>query len=280
MKLRTVQLRMFCDHGNGEYGLAHANCIDTGGYSNGFNAFWSGLGIFHDVWEHYFEGDKYFQEDNFMNIGGEMAAMGHALVFYNCMRIRHGNSWNHYTQSIASTTYTEIQESISEGYSRYGNTLACAVPRQRNVHDASGYLENIIYDVYTESKKAKYEYINGEDKEYSDMYRKSVTKTKIRRLHEWGFKQAEKMLSGNQGENIGVLTKFFEYWEKFTSRINAEEFNWHFDGITFYISKYKGTLKWKAELISRDGDNVIIKSNNLVQYDLLELIGYEDESYS
>ena len=53
--MHKVTLDFFQDE-LGQYGIAHSNSTDQG-----FYAFWDGIGIFHDVFEHWFEGKhKYF----------------------------------------------------------------------------------------------------------------------------------------------------------------------------------------------------------------------------
>lgn len=81
-----VSLKFFCDDASGEYGLAHDNSIQN---DTPFNAFWGGIGIFHDVFEHWFEGKhKYFKDEYAFNVGGEMTAMGAAMYYYYILGIR------------------------------------------------------------------------------------------------------------------------------------------------------------------------------------------------
>jgi hypothetical protein len=52
MTKHIVRLEFFQDHADGSYGLAHEKTISN---DTSFNAFWHGIGIFHDVFEHWFE---------------------------------------------------------------------------------------------------------------------------------------------------------------------------------------------------------------------------------
>ena len=134
--IKTVRLDFFEDEG-GNFGLCHHNTQDQ---DNGFDAFWHGMGIFHDVFEHSHEHEnKYFKGDYAMNVGGEMAAMGSMWYYYNQMHMsnRLNNSGGMYTSadSMRLTTQDEIQQSIVYGYPRFGYTLESNVPKQKPSYD-------------------------------------------------------------------------------------------------------------------------------------------------
>src|SRR6185436_1652887 len=96
--IKEVNLVFFKDDGTGEYGLTHKETYDDN-YGNGFNAFWNGIGIFHDVFEHSHEfTHKYFRGDYVLNIGGEMTNI-------DTMRYYYDNNGVHNIQKKHNSTY-------------------------------------------------------------------------------------------------------------------------------------------------------------------------------
>ena len=137
----------FEDDATGEYGLTHKQ---TYNHNISFNAFWSGIGIFHDIFEHYHEYSKYFLGQYAMNIGGEMAAMGHMTYYveklgvYN--RLKQGYNFRGTEHAAIETTSSMVEEAIQEGYSNYGYTLESNVPKQAPINETD--LEYELKDFY------------------------------------------------------------------------------------------------------------------------------------
>ena len=78
--VRKVDLLLFCDDNTGMWGMTHKETCKL----DGFNAFWGGRGIFHDVFEHAHElTDPNFRGQYAFNIGGEIAAMGSLWYFHS-----------------------------------------------------------------------------------------------------------------------------------------------------------------------------------------------------
>lgn len=289
--LHTVKLNFFNDDATGEWGLAHDNSIDV---ENPFNAFWNGIGIFHDVFEHWFEGNhKYFMDENAFNVGGEMTAMGSAMYYYFTLgigrtRLLNQNSWYSFDQSIIQTTFSEIQESISEGYCRYGNTLNSGVPYQKDTEDYN--FESMLGEYEYQLDELKNKPLNKDnfnddiEFEFAKDYRKSVTKAKVRNLHRYGYKLASKLVPDNN-ENRHTLIEFIEFWTDFCAKNSAEELAVNFKGLEFTIDKDKdGIISWKGELISNDYfiDDVEIKplSNGYIpDVEDIMLEAYQEEIY-
>lgn len=254
MKSYNVNLIFFQDDANGDFGLTHDNTIDP---DNGFNAFWNGIGIFHDVFEHYFEGkNKYFQGDNFLNVGGEMAAMGHAMAYYENIgqHRQFGNSWSNFMDTCTNETISMVHEAINDGYIRFGSTLESGVPYQKPVYIYGSDFETVInynYDnqlkpLKTRTPEAEY----NDDLQNALMYQKSLKKSKFINLYRYGYKQAYKIMAGDEDFNKNVLREFIEFFDKFTKILNAEELTGMFESIDFNITKVNGKLRWSAELIS------------------------------
>lgn len=269
--VNTVNLEFFCDDATGEWGLAHEGTIESHG--SGFNAFWNGRGIFHDVFEHHFEHKhKYFTGDNAMNIGGEMAAMG-AYLYYRSQitgskRDFNQNSIWHYSDSMRKTTEDMVQEAIEYGSSQFGSTLECGVPSQKPCEDSE--LEYQIREYWQNVKKfnvAK-DCDCDNSKESAKQYRNSVTFAKIANLHRWGYNMAKKLVPYSY-ENRDTLQNFIESWDVFCKN-NAETMAQMFSGITFKIYKENGNITWTAFLNSKNEDEiktVKLTENNIKHFD-------------
>lgn len=246
-----VKLRFFQDYATGDYGTAH---VETYNENNAFNAFWSGIGIFHDVFEHWHEHKhKYFRGDAAMNVGGEMTAMGAYLYFVDemCLERSLGNSYNYRSNGelMRGGTEGEIIEAISCGYTMYGDTLICDIPKQKPCDN--GELEYQCEELYKNARKRSLPEKSDGEQEYEQAreYKKSVTLSKIKRLHRFGYRTAERMFPNNW-ENRRTLNEFIEYWNEFVKYNSAEELANAFRGLTITVYKRKGIISWKAELIS------------------------------
>ena len=160
--VNKIDLKFFDDDATGEWGLAHATTYND---NNAFNAFWNGMGIFHDVFEHWFENEhKYFMGDNAMNVGGEMAAMGAMWYYYAELGVHNRmneRSFHSPSDSMRMTTESMIQESIQCGYNQFGNTLECGVPYQKPVE--SGELEYQIQKFADNVKEFNFDYSSNYD---------------------------------------------------------------------------------------------------------------------
>ena len=259
MKKHQIKLEFFNDDATGDWGLAHENAIDI---DTPFNAFWNGIGIFHDIFEHWFEDNhKYFEGINAFNIGGEMTAMGCALYYYYTLGLRdrnfNRNGFFTFEQMCINTTFSEIEEAISEGYARFGDRLECGVPYQKDTNDYNfeGAVSEYAYKVH-KLKKQKLSDENYNDEiefEFAKDYQKSLTETKVRNLHRYGYKLASKLVPDNK-ENRNTLSEFIEFWNEFCKKNPANELvDMGFKGITFEVFTKNQIVSWKATLVS--GDN-------------------------
>jgi hypothetical protein len=261
----VVKLEFFQDDATGDYGVAHVDtyCDHS---TNGFNAFWNGIGIFHDVFEHWFEKrHKYFYGDNAMNIGGEMVAMGGMWYYINELgigSIRRLNPHSMYSDSdqMRLTTEGEIEETIRYGYTQFGSTLECAVPYQKPIDD--GELEYQCEKMWGNIQKMRPESEDKDDKERGREYKKSVTLGKIQNLHRYGFRLAEKLVPNNW-ENRDTCENFIKFWNDVTKNNNAESLSNYFKGITVTVTKRQGKIKWSATFIGKDGiKDIVVKENS------------------
>ena len=270
MKPYKVRLRLFQDDATGEWGLAHSNAIDI---DTPFNAFWSHQGIFHDVFEHYFEDNsEYFYGSTAFNLGGEVAAMGHLSYYWSEYYLtgRQLSTRSIYTfeESIESTTEGDMLEAIYYGYTNYGDELKCVVPYQR---PGDGSLEDIIERHWRRVKEAHWKgngYEDEQERETSRNYKKSITKSKLQRLYRWGYHAAEKIAPYSY-QNRETLEEFLNFWKKFCENHKAEEMSHYFKEIEFTI--HPGLdLKWEAQWITHERQRVEGKTMYPEEY-LLEL---------
>lgn len=259
---RKVTLELFRDvDGSGEYGFAGENT--TGDYPS-FNAFYNGIGIFHDVFEHWFEKrHKYFMGDYAMNVGGEMVAMGSAMYYYFvlCVRNRPLNSIHSFDSAAMLTTFGALQEAIHYGYTTFGSELLCKVPYQKDTGDWT--LESMLSEYIAKFKSLEDRLPEDEqEREGAIVYKKSVSKSKIVRLHRYGYNIAKKLVPDNK-ENSEMCYKFIEYWNKFTKHIDAEDLARFFNKVVFTITKKNDVLHWQAKLIGiYPTKNYIIRNGN------------------
>lgn len=259
----SVDLKIFEDEESEIWGLTHKNTYNV---DNPFDSIWSGMMIFHDVFEHWFEKEhEYFKGKDSMNVGGEMSAMGAMWYYYSELGMHNrlpSNSYHPPCEMMKQTTMDMVEEAIHEGYCNYGETLECGVPYQSPVDN--GELEYQIEDFANQVKGFNF---NCNDLESSKVYKDSVTSKKIKSLHRWGYKMAEKLVPDNYS-NQDTLIEFKNFWDTFCEKNNAEELYNYFSGITFNIYKENGVISWTATLNgSFNGygttEDYIISSENL-----------------
>lgn len=273
--INTVRLTFFKDDASGEWGLAHETTFDD---NNAFNAFWDGLGIFHDIFEHWFENEhKYFKDDFAMNVGGEMCAMG-AMWYYISELYMHNRITDRsiYSDgdSMRMTTESEVQEAILYGYCNYGYTLESNVPKQQPTNNSElEYQIKTFWDnVKGFSPKSNY------DQELEDCrnYKRSVSFRKIADLHRYGFRMAERMVP-NIRENQYTLIEFKNYWDAFCKQNSAEEMANYFRGLTVRLYKNSdGEISWTAtfepQYSEMEAFKISSKNNLSVIYDLEDIL--------
>lgn len=267
--IKTVVLDFFNDDATGDWGLTHR---DTISYDQGFNAFWSAIGIFHDVWEHNHEySNKYFRGKYAMNVGGEMAAMGALWYYRNKLGMYNSRLEDGYrtaADNMRETTGVLVEEAVRYGYSNFGATLESAVPRQRPVDDYE--LEDQIDIFWKNARDWNFSnegtYVSEDEIRWSKEYKESVTRRKIADLHRWGFRNAERLVPDNW-DNKQTLCNFMTFWEEFLKNNSADDLKEYYSGITFRIYKEDDRITWRAILRSKDSmiKNYIINTPDQVE---------------
>lgn len=274
--LKTVSLKFFEDDADGEWGVAPTYTVDNMRDTE-FNAFWSSTGLFHDVFEHSHEGSKYFRGENAFNIGGEMAAMGARLWFETELYLTPAlapNSIHTGTDRAIQTTFSLVEESITEGYGRYGDTLNSSVPYQRPHGD--GELEWLISDYMSKVRKLSHrnEKSDLESLLRAKTFKDSVTFRKVADLYRWGYRKAEKLVP-NTYPNRETLVSFISYWASLTKNNPAAEVAQTFQYLVFRLYRdIEDKLQWKATfVVPRFQDlphvsNKVIRSTELTSFSL------------
>lgn len=266
MRKHIVRLEFFNDSANGEWGLAHEKTINL---NESFNAFWNGIGIFHDVFEHWFEFEhKYFQGDNAMNVGGEVSAMGAMWYYYGILRAFNREQFltkNRYSQvdmreAVVSSIESLCVDAISSGYTNFGSTLECGVPRQKDTNDYT--LENQINELWYRLDNRQVDTNEEQERECAIRFKKSLSYSKIANLYRWGYKMASKLVPNNE-ENRRMCDNFIEFWDKFCKECPAENLQAMFSGVEFVVKRNSSNvLTWTATFEGKDGSkDFVVKSS-------------------
>lgn len=252
--LRKVALRFFEDDANGEWGVAHKETME-GHDTEGFNAFWDGRGLFHDVFEHAHEfTDRFFRGDAALNIGGEVAAMGSLWYFYSqCgYHARLSHTFRSPDDIAIQSTLADMQESIEYGNTRYGNVLECDVPPQKETDDYT--LEHIISEHFERIQACIADKNNDEGRNDGALYKQSVTLEKLANLYRYGYRMAEKLLPNSSYENGATMKEFSSFWDEFCKKNDAEQLANLYKGIDFSLYRDgEGRLHWTAKLERKYG---------------------------
>lgn len=191
-----VNLRYFKDE-NGIWGFTHNNTFN---HEAPFAAFVSPEGLFHDVFEHYFEGFGYFSGPKANSIYGEMVATAHKYYIFNELgfnMFKHRKYFNADFEGWRVDTQYLVDEALREDYSEYPLT-PLKLPYQRPVDNGS--FENVIKD---------YQSIVAE--EYGET-RKGVVLQEIANAYRLGYRMAErKWPSKGVWEDQPMLKMFHDF---------------------------------------------------------------------
>ena len=119
--------------------------------------------------------------------------------------------------------------------------------------------DNIKSHVRREEYTVSNEYALQEQKRnriFSKAYRKSVTLTKLRNLHRWGYRMAETLVPHTY-ENQQSLRNFIEFWGNFCKKNKAEEIALSCKYLEIRIWRdAENQISWKGYLIGEPGTGV------------------------
>jgi hypothetical protein len=247
MKKITLELRE--DEATGVIGFIPEGCED-------FNSFTDSIGLFHDIFEHWFEGKhKYFQDKFKCDRSGELVAMGACYYFYNELGIHNRALGNHriypFGYIILRGEFDSLLSNIlyEEDSFAYGkNELLCNIPYQKPIE---GYFEDNIEETYLAFKKRVEKDLEEADNEYAKEYFKSVTLGKVQTLFRYGYRMAARWIPTNYDNRV-ILTSFIDFWKIFFEKVNLEYLSDDYQKVTFKIYVKDKTVSWTATFISND----------------------------
>lgn len=175
-----------------------------------FDPFYSVDGIFHDVFEHYFEGEhKYFSNENKCTVYGEMVAIGHKLYFYDKLGI---NSFRYRRFSASPSTWREdteplLEEYFSENYTNY-DIENCCIPYQKPIYGSCIGIEGIIEDYQSRLKEI------STDARVKPAY--------IANAYRYGWRMAEREWGHDWHSSHNLLDHFLETWNRILDGRNED----------------------------------------------------------
>lgn len=238
---------------NGLFGF-----IPKGSEERGFACFYGGIGLFHDVFEHFFEEKhKYFKGDFAYNVGGEMTAMGMAMYYHYVLGVHNrpipNTYWQgNFSEAVMRTTFSEIQESVLEGYTNFGEELLCNVPYQKPCdYNMESMLSEFEYRISELEVRTSYE----DERLAAIEYKKSVKGWKINRLHRYGYHWAERLIPYNKDNQI-KLAEFIDFWDVFSKKITAEDLVKVVCEAKIKVIKRKSIVNWYCDLLTTWGQKV------------------------
>ena len=248
--------------------------LPKGSEEKGFSCFYGGIGLFHDVFEHFFEDKhKYFKEDFAFNVGGEMTAMGMAMYYYYSLGIHNrpipNTYWaGNFSDAVMRTTFNEIQEAVSYGYTNFGDELLCNVPYQReSCYNTESMLSEYMYKLKDLEVRTEYE----QEKDAALLYKKSVKLWKIQRLHRFGFHWASRLIPNNY-ENRHKLVSFIKYWDDFSKHIESKDLVNSVYEAKIKLNKLRGVINWYCDLFTHEGQKIRVTDKTNI-YRLKEKLG-------
>jgi hypothetical protein len=215
-----VILRLHEDD-NGLHGLCHDNAVGV------FDAFWSADGVFHDVFEHYFEGQSpYFSGIYMHTIFGEMAASGAGIALrslgIDSFRHRRATNGRDYT----ADTWYEVREALKEGCCNYPiDSTLCKVPWQSQP-------DNYNYSSWLSEYEYKLNSLYNNNPEIIRQLRFGS----VRNCYAWGYKRVLKLIK-DRDKAYDNLDAFLMYWNDITKQ-SARDIGIH-DEYAYELRSFK-----------------------------------------
>lgn len=249
-----VKLRYFEDEGYGQKGFTHHNTYNL---DTPFNAFTDISGVFHDVFEHYFEGSGIFINNNIGNIFGEAVATGHKFFYYhelgiNAFMFRKYKNYLSGEEDWTVDTRYLFQEAFKEDYSEYPYHII-NIPYQKPIN-CLAYIERYYKDFFIEK---------------CNLPKSSPYHQQIANAYRLGYNMAYKKWGSYSKENKirSMMLNFLNYWNKTLNDAKTDRGidNLSIDDEYAYPLKYLlftlNTCKpsWKCELIDDIGNTYNLK---------------------
>lgn len=208
----SVILKYHQSENSGTWGFAP---IDTINSDVSFDPFWDASGIFHDVFEHWFEYKlKYFSGKAGMTLWGEMVASGVALAYrnlgINSFRFRKGRTDRDYTADTIHYVKEAILEQASDRdilpYTEFDMTKeTCLIPYQKiayNSYDLDSTIGEYLYQIET----------YGREKEVN--HKKIIWTPGIERAYKFGYKLGNKIIGKDSDAAYYLMEDFLFNWNE------------------------------------------------------------------
>lgn len=209
---------------NGTWGLTHVNTLGK------FNAFWSSDGIFHDVFEHYFEDKhKYFSGNAAFTIWGEMCASGHGIAYsqIGIDNFRYRNSRDGRDFTVDTST---LLEDWIHGDTDYPDFPIdnCIVPKQEVLTTPGlNYWLNQYKDWLAEHNEISSDKV------------KLIDEKNLVNAYTFGYKRAMRIIGKDWDHSYNVLDKFLEQWNRICVHNDAKHLGIeHEDAYPIYGFKF------------------------------------------
>lgn len=222
-----VELKYFEDDQTGIWGFAHRN---TYNHATPFNAFYETSGIFHDVFEHYFEGSKYFPD---ISVYGELCATAHKYFITESLGL---NPFQFSPGSPYPDYYVDTMDEFRPQENYFAvDPRYCRVPDQKPCVGIEDFVTSYLCKV------------DDEGYPVTPQQRRA-----IRNSLRLGYRMAEKKWDHDHYNSIRVLYNFLYEWDQFTKTKNAEglfiedDEAYGLSYLRFAVDTRQGTVKCTA----------------------------------
>ena len=234
--LRKVEFDLEQDEVSGIWGLMPRDCK-----AGEFNAFTDGIGIFHDIFEHYFE-EKYprFSGASSYSTLGEVAALGHALAFKDLGVNSRETKRSIYTlEDSLMFDIEELCRQTAEDSTVYKGTDVpfsyYSLSKVDHLFEGWYILEQL--DVL--KLRLKEMFPDKSAKEFKDI----LNVSKAKQAFIWGYVQVAKFYNADHSYD---LSEFITEWMKFTESIKWEYIADFIESVYITVEFDKTRIFWTA----------------------------------
>jgi hypothetical protein len=212
-----------------------------------YHPYWSATGIFHYVFEAYFENrHQYFQDRCAFNIGGKIAAAAHTYYYIDQLKVHNrGLTYNDQGEIrvdddlIIHLTNRTMMSALKSSNLTYTDEMLCGIPyrfRTSEMEDlANKHWRRIKDEPVAANEEAK-------------RYKNSIGLESLLRLYSWGYREAKEMFPFSL-HNSRELNHFINQFKTIT-QLDHEELASQYSQIEFHVVK-GADLKWSAYFIRR-----------------------------
>jgi hypothetical protein len=245
-KIHSVQLEYTEDY-KGAAGYLPQSVCNSPNCGN-FDAALGPILLFHDVFEHYFEGvHKYFSGDYAFNTAGEIAAAGASIYYADVLQVSDRGA-------LRGAQWLTHNKGIYEPEA-FGGILKCNVPTIKldanHTPDLRAYAEVLYKDLLQTVDEDQFRATSD-----YNAYIQSITPSKIYKLVAYGYRMANKLvpMSYLNGE---ILNEFIDQFDQFFKIANRYDL----DNTTLQVDVYRDSsaIMWKARIFDHYENTIIEK---------------------